>query len=156
VSLNKGKTLESWVGEERAREIKAKMSANSSAKAPLLRRLNEDPAILSRRIQSRKSHDDVVQWLANKLRQGGCRVFTLSEYIKEKRIPDAIIFDGRKLIALEVETEKQWKPSHASIEDRLSRLNALCQFFDKTKVVFSSASDSIEDAGPLFLNHILS
>jgi hypothetical protein len=156
ISLNKGKTLESWVGEERAREIRARMSANSLAKAPQLRRLNEDPGIVARRIQSRKSHDIVVKWLADKLRERGCRVFTLSEYIKEKRIPDAIVFDGKNLIALEVETEKRWKPSHASTEDRLSRLNSLCRFFDKTKVVFPSAGGPIDNTESAYLKHILS
>lgn len=80
----------------------------------------------------------------------------MSEYIKEKRIPDAIIFDGRELIALEVETEKRWKPSHASIEDRLSRLNGASRFFDKTRVVFPSGSDPIDETGPGFLKRILS
>jgi hypothetical protein len=156
VSPNKGRTLESWVGEDRAREIKAKMSANSSARAPILKKLNDDPGIVARRIQSRKAHDLVVQWLSDKLRERGYRVFTLSEYIKEKRIPDAIVFDGRQIIAIEVETEKRWKPSHASTEDRLSRLNSLSRFFDKTKVVFPSSTDSIEETGPAFLSHILS
>ena len=155
VSLNKGRTLESWGGEQRAREIKAKMSASSASKAPLLRRLNDDPEIAAKRAKSRKSHDLVVQWLADNLRARGLRVFTLSEYIKEKRIPDAILFNGKELIAIEVETEKKWKPSHASMEDRLSRLNALCGFFDNTKVVFPSASDSIDETGPGFLAHIL-
>jgi len=148
--------LESWVGEERARGIRAKMSASASKKAPHLRRLNEDPGMAARRGQSRKSHDMVVQWLADKLRDAGCRVFTLSEYIREKRIPDAIVFDGKYLIALEVETEKRWKPSHASMQDRLSRLNTLCRFFDKTRVVFPAARDSIDETGPLFLKHVLS
>jgi hypothetical protein len=156
VSLNKGRTLESWVGVERAREIKAKMSVNSKAKAVQLKKLNDDPTIISRRILSRKSHDLVVQWLAVHLREKGHMVFTLSEYIKEKRIPDAIVFDGKELIAVEVETEKRWKPSHASTEDRLSRLNGLCQFFDKTRVVFPSSSDLIEETGPKFLDHLLS
>jgi hypothetical protein len=155
VSPNKGRTLESWVGEERAREIKARMSANSIAKASLLNRMNNDPGILAKRLRSRKSHDIVVKWLADNLRARGIRVFTLSEYIKEKRIPDAIAFDGRKLIAIEVETEKRWKPSHASTEERLSRLNSLSHFFDMTKVVFPSISDSVEDTGPAYLRHIL-
>jgi hypothetical protein len=156
VSLNKGRTLESWVGEDRAKEIKAKMSVSSVAKSPQLRRLNEDPNILLKRVQSRKSHDAVVDWLSKRLRENGYRVFTLSEYIKEKRIPDAIIFDGKALIALEVETEKRWKPSHAAIGDRLTRLNSLCGFFDKTKVVFPAVADSIDITGPNFMEHILS
>ena len=156
VSPNKGRTLESWVGEDRAREIKARMSANSVAKASFLNRLNNDPGIVAKRIRSRKSHDIVVQWLADKLRAKGLRVFTLSEYIKEKRIPDAIVFDGNELTAVEVETEKRWKPSHASTEERLSRLNSFSQFFDRTKVIFPSVDDSIEDTGPAFLTHILS
>lgn len=155
VSLNKGRTLESWVGEERAREIKAKMSANSVKKAPQLRRLNDDHNITAKRIQSRKSHDAVVQWIAGSLRATGYRVFTLSEYIKEKRIPDLILFTGREMIAVEVETEKRWKPSHAATEERLSRLNSLSKFFDKTKVVFPAAGEPLEGMGGEFLRHIL-
>lgn len=80
----------------------------------------------------------------------------LSEHVKEKRIPDAIIFDGRRLVALEIETEKRWKPSHASTEDRLSRLNSNCGFLDVTRVVFPSMGESIEVMGPEFLERVLS
>ena len=156
ISPNKGRTLESWVGEDRAREIRARMSASSASKAPQLRRLNEDPRMAAKRVESRKSHDAVVLWVAERLRAAGLRVFILSEYVREKRIPDAIVFDGKNLIAVEVETEKRWKPSHPSTEDRLSRLNSLCRFFDKTKVVFPAATDSIDDTGPKFLENILS
>ena len=151
ISLNKGRTLESWVGEERAREIKAKMSLNSRNKAPQLRRLNDDPTITARRLASRQFHDQVVLWLSHQIRAYGARVFVLSEYVKEKRTPDAIIFDGKKLIALEVETEKRWKPSHASTEDRLSRLNSRCGFFDETKVVFPEVGESLDTTGRGYL-----
>lgn len=151
VSLNKGRTLESWVGEERAREIKGKMSANSWKKALLLRKLNEDPTITSRRLASRHFHDEVVMWLCRKMRGQGARVFVLSEYVKERRTPDAIIFDGKRLVALEVETEKRWKPSHASTQDRLSRLNSICGFFDETKVVFPSIGEVLAEVGPEYL-----
>jgi len=146
--------LESWVGEERAREIKARMSLNSRGKAPQLKKLNDDPTITARRLASRHFHDDVVLWLCNRLRKSGARVFVLSEYVKEKRIPDAIVFDGRRLIALEVETEERWKPSHASTEDRLFRLNSSCGFFDQTKVVFPAVGDLVEEIGPELLKQI--
>jgi hypothetical protein len=156
VSPNKGRTLESWVGAERAKEIKARMSLNSRNKAPQLRKLNNDPAVTVRRLRSRRFHDDIVLWLSNKLRSSGKRVFVLSEYVKEKRIPDAIVFDGEKLIALEVETEKRWKPSHASTRGRLARLNSLCGFFDETKVVFPAIGESPERIGPAFLAEVSS
>jgi hypothetical protein len=95
ISLNNGRTLESWVGEERAKEIRARMSLNSRNKAPQLRKLNDDPTITARRLESRHFHDEVVLWISNQLRSSGARVFVLSEYVKEKRIPDAIIFDGK-------------------------------------------------------------
>jgi len=152
--LNKGRTLESWVGEEKAKEIKSRMSLNSRNKAPQLRKLNDDPAVTARRLISRHFHDEVVLWLTNQLRSFGARVFVLSEYVRELRIPDAIIFDGERLIALEVETEKRWKPSHASSEDRLSRLNSKCGFFDETKVVFPAMGESLEQIGPGFLVHL--
>lgn len=132
------------------------MSANSARKAPQLRRLNEDPAMVAKRVVSRKSHDAVVQWLADSLRARGHRVFTLSEYIKEKRIPDLILFSGKELVAVEVETEKRWKPNHSSTEDRLRRLNALSRLFDRNKVVFPSISESLDETGPRFLDLILS
>jgi len=154
ISLNRGRTLESWVGEERAREIKARMSLNSQKKASHLRQLNEDPAIAARRLVSRQFHDQVVLWLTNRIRASGARVFVLSEYVRERRIPDAIIFDGKKLIALEVETEKKWKPSHASSEDRLSRLNAACGFFDETKVIFPTVGESLETTGVSYLAQV--
>jgi len=154
ISLNKGRTLESWVGEQRAKEIKARMSLNSQSKAALLRKMNDDPAITARRLESRHFHDRVVLWLSNQLRSSGARVFVLSEYVREKRIQDAIIFDGKKLIALEVETEKRWKPSHASSEDRLSRLNSKCCFFDETKVVFPALGDSLDSIGPSLLANL--
>jgi len=78
----------------------------------------------------------------------------LSEYVKERRIPDAIVFDGKKLVALEVETEKKWKPSHASNEDRLTRLKSKCGFFDETKVVFPAIGESIDRIGLGFIAHL--
>ncbi|HUK79685.1 MAG TPA: hypothetical protein VLU91_03360 [Nitrososphaerales archaeon] len=142
------------MGEERAREIRARMSLNSRNKAPQLRRLNEDPAITARRLISRQFHDQVVLWLTDHIRALGARVFVLSEYVRERRIPDAIVFDGQKLIALEVETEKKWKPSHASSQDRLSRLNAGCGFFDETKVIFPKVGESLEFTGLGYLSQI--
>ena len=153
ISPNKSRTLESWVGEERANESKARMSLNSRAKAPRLRRSNADPVITRRQLASRRFHNDVVLRLGNRLRSSNERVFLLSDYV-EKPIPDAITFDGRRLIALEVETEKRWKPSRASTEDRLSRLNSSCGFFDLTKVVFPAVGDSIEETGPALLKHV--
>jgi len=134
--------------------LQARMSLNSRNKAPQLRRLNDDPTITARRLISRQFHDQVVIWLADRLRASGARVFVLSEYVKERRIPDAIIFDGKKLTALEVETEKRWKPSHASSEDRLSRLNSKCGFFDETKVVFPKVGEPLDLKDPSFLAQI--
>jgi len=154
-SPNKGRTLESWVGEERAREIKARMSINSVGKAKQLRRLNQDPGILQKRMESRHYHDLVVEWVAGDLRRRGHRVYVLSEYVREPRVPDAIVFDGKNLIAVEVETDKRWKPSHPSTEDKLTRLNSKCGFFDKTKVVFPRVGAPLREIGPGFVAHIL-
>ena len=59
-----------------------------------------------------------------------------------------------RVIALEAETEKRWKPSHASTQDRLSRMNSLCGFFDATKVVFPALGESPEEIGPGFIEKI--
>jgi hypothetical protein len=71
------------------------------------------------------------------LRATGRRCFILSEYVWEKRIPDAIILDNDRLIALEIEQEKRYKPTKETIIERLSNLNGLCGFFDETLVVFA-------------------
>lgn len=71
------------------------MSLNSKKKAVHLRKLNDDKGILEKRLKSRKAHDDVVLWLASALRSRGIRVFVLSEYVRERRIPHAIIWDGK-------------------------------------------------------------
>ena len=92
--------------------------------------------------------------MADHLRALGARVFVLSEYVKEKRIPDAIIFDGNRLTALEVETEKSWKPSHASSEDRLSRLNSKCGFFDETQVIFTRVGEALDATGLGYLAQV--
>ena len=59
-----------------------------------------------------------------------------------------------RVIALEAETEKRWKPSHASTQDRLSRMNSLCGFFDASKVVFPALGESPEEIGPGFIEKI--
>jgi hypothetical protein len=155
-SLNKGRTLESWVGEARAQEIKAKMSQNSLSRIEFLKKLNAEPGIIRKRVVSRKFHDEVVLWLATQLRESGVRVFILSEYVRERRIPDAILFGRGRLVALEVETEKRWKPSHPAIEDRLSRLNSACGFFDATALVFPKEGSTLSVVGPEFLKQISS
>jgi hypothetical protein len=144
-SPNKGRTLESWVGEERARAIRLKMSENSKKKAPFLRELNKNKTILERRIVSRKFHDAFVESVVTGMRRKGIRCFTLSEYVTEKRIPDAILFDGKRLIALEVEQQKRWKPTQPAMLDRLTYMNSLAGFFDATIVIFPNQAQGLED-----------
>lgn len=143
VSLNRGHTLESWVGPARAKEIKLKMSQHSKGKGEFLRSLNLNKDYLIRRRQSRHVHEDVVAKLVGALRAKGLKCFILSEYVKEDRTPDAIVFDGHRLIALEVEQEKRYKASHAAIIERLTTLNALSGFFDETFVLFVPAGASV-------------
>ncbi len=143
-SPNKGRSLESWVGEVKGKEIRLKMSENSKKKTPHLRRLNQDKAVLERRIISRKFHDAFVKSTVDEMRERGVKCFILSEYVKEKRIPDAILFDGIELVALEVEQEKVYKPSHSTTIDRLTRINSLPNFFDRTIVIFPSQKEGLE------------
>src|SRR5438552_4602213 len=114
-SPNKGRTLESWVGEGRANEIRAKMSANSKGKAQFLKELNKNKDFVAKRLASRWIHDRIVKAIIDDLRAKGRRCFILSEYVREKRIPDAIILDGDKLFALEIEQEKRYKPTKETI-----------------------------------------
>ena len=136
VSPNRGHTLESWVGEDRAKAIRLKMSTNSKKKAKFLRGLSRNIAFIKKRAASRRIHEEFVRRLVDSLRKKGLKCYVLSEYVKEERTPDAILFDGRKLIALEVEQEKRYKASHEAIRERLESLNAKSGFFDATRLVF--------------------
>ncbi len=125
--------------------IRAKMSANSKGKADFLRSLNANEDFVRKRAISRKFHDQVVKAIVDELRARGKRCFILSEYVKERRIPDAIIFDEDKLVAVEIEQEKRYKPSHQALTERLTSMNNLAGFFDRTKVLFISSSKSLAD-----------
>lgn len=152
--MNKGRTLESWVGEERAAEIRMRMSRSSRRKSSFLRELNTRNEVLLKRKISRWFHEEVVEAVVGQLRSEGWRCYILSEYIKEKRTPDAILFDGREMIAFEVELQKRWKPSEESITSRLSDLNKASAFFDRTAVVFPKEGTAIADTLPAFLASI--
>jgi hypothetical protein len=154
-SINKGRTLESWVGRERAEEIKRRMSVNSKGKATRLRRLNEDTQILEKRKVSRRYHEGVVQSLVREFRSLGWRCYTLSEYVKERRTPDAILFDGKELVALEVELKKRWKPTNESMTRRLTDLNAESRFFDRTTVVFPDESRDMAEQIPSMVGEVI-
>lgn len=155
ISPNRGRTLESWVGEKRAREIKNRMSESSKGKALHLRRLNEDVMVLEKRKASRRFHEATVQELVKEFRKFGWRCYTLSEYVKELRTPDAILFDGRELIALEVELKKKWKPTSESIRQRLTDLNDKSKFFDRTSVVFPDETIETIKQIPYLMGEIL-
>ena len=154
-SLNKGRTLESWVGKERAQEIRQRMSENSRRKAPQLRRLNNDSQVLERRKASRRFHEAVVQNLVREFRNLGWRCYTLSEYVKEERTPDAILYDGKEIIALEVEMKKRWKPTEESMTRRLTDLNDSSRFFDRTSVVFPEEGTNIDVQIPSMVGEII-
>lgn len=154
-SPNKGRTLESRVGEERAQEIRNRMSESSKGKAPQLRRLNEDAEVLARRKASRRFHEATVQQLVQEFRRLGWRCYTLSEYVKETRTPDAILFNGRELVALEVELKKKWKPSAESMTQRLTNLNDKSGFFDGTSVVFPDERKELTEQIPSLMRAIL-
>jgi hypothetical protein len=154
-SLNKGRTLESWVGKERAEEIKRRMSENSKGKASQLRRLNSDARTLEKRKISRRFHEATVQNLVKEFRKLGWRCYTLSEYVKEVGTPDAILFDGKELVALEVELQKRWKPTEESMTRRLTDLNHSSGFFDRTSVVFPDEATDMAQQIPLLVGEIL-
>jgi hypothetical protein len=154
-SLNRGRTLESWVGRERAQEIKHKMSENSKAKAVHLNRLNTDAQVLQKRKVSRRFHETAVQKLVQEFRDLGWRCYTLSEYIKEERTPDAILYDGKEIVALEVELKKRWKPTEESMIRRLTDLNDSSRFFDRTSVVFPDEDVDLAEQIPAMVGEII-
>ncbi len=131
------------------------MSVNSKGKASQLRRLNSDAQALERRKVSRRFHEAAVERLVRELRNLGWRCYTLSEYVKEKRTPDAILFDGKELVALEVELKKKWKPTEESMTRRLTDLNDSSEFFDRTSVVFPEEKIGMDEQAPLLISEIL-
>jgi len=131
------------------------MSESSKGKAPQLRRLNEDPEVLAKRKASRRLHEATVQELVKEFRKLGWRCYTLSEYVKETRKPDAILFDGRELVALEVEMKKKWKPTAESMTLRLTDLNDQSRFFDRTSVVFPDERTEMAQQIPSLVGEIL-
>jgi len=143
------------VGKERAQEIRHKMSENSKSKAPHLKRLNEDARALEKRKVSRRFHEAVVQSLVREFRALGWRCYTLSEYVKEERTPDAILYDGKVLVALEVELKKRWKPSDESMTRRLTDLNDSSRFFDRTTVVFPDEGTNMAEQIPSFVGEVV-
>ena len=153
-SLNRGRTLESWVGRERAQEIKHRMSEKSKGKAGHLKRLNTDAQVLQKRKVSRRFHETAVQKLVQEFRNLGWRCYTLSEYIKEERTPDAILYDEKKIVALEVELKKRWKPTEESMIRRLTDLNDSSRFFDRTSVVFPDEDADLAEQIPAMVGEI--
>lgn len=79
------------------------------------------------------------------MREKGLRCDTLSEYVKEVRTPDAIVFDGMGLIAVEIEQRKRYKASDEAIARKLSELNSRAGFFDRTEVIFIEGQDLNEN-----------
>lgn len=120
------------------------MSINSKKKAEFLRQLNTNREFLTKRAASRKIHEQVVKAIVDELRARGRRCYILSGYVREKRVPDAIVFDDGKLLALEIEMEKRYKPSAPVIAERLRSLNGLAKFFDETRVLFISPSKPLK------------
>jgi len=59
--------------------------------------LDEDESCLAKRKASRHIHEHVVAELARALGSAGMRCCILTEYFKEARAPDAIVFDGKRL-----------------------------------------------------------
>jgi hypothetical protein len=108
---------------------------------------------LAKRLASRWIHDRVVKAIIDDLRIKGRRCFILSEYVRECRIPDAIILDNDRIIALEIEQEKRYKPTKQTIIERLSRLNGLCGLFDETLVIFAPKGISTDEMVKQVANH---
>jgi len=132
------------------------MSLSSRKKAPHLRLLNEDKLYLAKRRASRQVHEHVVAELVSALRGMGMKCYVLSEYVKETRTPDAIVFNGKKLVALEVEQEKRYKPTNNAVAERLSDLNALSGFFDFTETVFVPKDVAVQELAKAVARRLVS
>jgi len=110
------------------------MSLNSQKKGTFLKNLNLDKEYLEKRRTSRKLHDQLVGRVGELLRTEGERIFIISQYVKDAQ-PDIIWFKDGKLIAIEIESKKRYKPSEKTIKKRKENLHFKNNFFDKVKTI---------------------
>lgn len=89
-----------------------------------------------KREQSRRKHEEKVAQIVREMRAEGERVFALSQYEKEAKQPDIIHFKNGKLVAIEVESEKTYKPSKETVERRYRRAHTKNGFFDDVEVIW--------------------
>jgi len=110
------------------------MSLNSQKKGTFLKNLNLDKEYLEKRRTSRKLHDQLVGRVGELLRTEGERIFIISQYVKDAQ-PDIIWFKDGKLIAIEIESKKRYKPSEKTIKKRKENLHFKNNLFDKVKTI---------------------
>lgn len=112
-------------------------------------RLLNDPAMLAKKKATRRYHEDMVMKKELELRAKGYRTFNTSNYTRHKRIPDIIAIspDG-KIVAVEMETIRQYKSSIEALRKRYTALLMTEGFFDDVIVEgfvvpeFPAAQDS--------------
>jgi hypothetical protein len=95
------------VGDERAADIRGEDVKRLQREGRLPRDRSTPEATSFRREGSLAGF---MEAFVGDLRQEGRRRCVLSEYVEEKRTPDAVLFDGKELVALEVELQKLWEP----------------------------------------------
>ena len=131
IPANKGKPLEEFLGKSKAKQIQRKMSL-SKRDYSHLSILNKDIVFLQKRKCSRRVHEQKVKEILKRLRNDGKRVFPL-DYEKQ---PDLILFENGKIIAIEVEAIKRYKPSSETIKKRYESRHKEHGFFDEVKIIW--------------------
>lgn len=136
IPFNKGKTWEEAIGRKFAHKVKQTMSekANTPSRKERLAKMNSDPEFLAKRSESRLFHDSVVDDVSSIMRERGDRIYILSNYVKDA-MPDIIVFRNGKLYAIELEQEKQWKPSMENMAKRKTMAHKKHNFFDEVVLV---------------------
>lgn len=101
-----------------------------------LKELNKNPEFLEKRQISRQKHEKKVQEKAKEYREKGFKVFETSNYSHHRRIPDLIVISPKgKIIAIELESLKIYKPSLETLRKRYTNELMTEGFFDEVIVI---------------------
>ena len=102
---------------------------------PRLKNMWNDKSLLEKRIKTRHIHEEHVYMKEKELKEKNYRVFVTSNYATHKRIPDLIAISPEgKIIAVEIETVRNYKASIDTIRKKYTDLLLSEGFFDDVLV----------------------
>lgn len=144
--FNKGQSLDETFGIEKANVIRNKMSekAYSPERVDHLRNLNNNKEVMSKRAESRRFHDKAVIECGNSLRNDNIRTYITTTYSSDPE-PDLVLYYKDKIIAVEFESIRKWKPSMSTIIKKKEANHFKGNFFDLVIVLPFYEDQNIEN-----------